>query len=179
MKRIWRLLLYVRPYALYSLASVVLMAVVGAMAAFRILLVKPIFDNVLSPEAPPGMCWFSRFHILGYVINLQFLVPSHFHNAWTVVAYALVVSALLKSVCDYFGTYLVNYAGFGMITDLRNDLVQRCAAALGGVFSEAHDGNAAVDADQRHREGPVCDVECAERFSAAVLYAASSRRLRW
>jgi subfamily B ATP-binding cassette protein MsbA len=28
----------------------------------------------------------------------------------------------LKSVCDYAGTYLVNYAGFGMITDLRNDL---------------------------------------------------------
>jgi subfamily B ATP-binding cassette protein MsbA len=38
------------------------------------------------------------------------------------VAYALVVSALLKSVCDYLGTYLVNYAGYGMITDLRNDL---------------------------------------------------------
>ncbi len=38
------------------------------------------------------------------------------------MAYALVVSALVKSVCDYVGTYLVNYAGFGMITDLRNDL---------------------------------------------------------
>ena len=46
--------MYVRPYVLYSLASVVLMAIVGAMAAFRILLVKPIFDNVLSPDAPPG-----------------------------------------------------------------------------------------------------------------------------
>jgi ATP-binding cassette, subfamily B, bacterial MsbA len=56
------------------------------------------------------------------VLNLHFLVPSHLHNAWNVVAYALVVSALLKSVCDYAGTYLVNYAGFGMITDLRNDL---------------------------------------------------------
>ena len=29
---------------------------------------------------------------------------------------------MVKSVCDYLGTYLVNYAGFGMITDLRNDL---------------------------------------------------------
>ena len=36
MRRIWRLLLYVRPYALYSLLSVLLMAVVGAMAAFRL-----------------------------------------------------------------------------------------------------------------------------------------------
>ena len=55
-------------------------------------------------------------------LNLHFLVPQHFHNAWTVVAYALIVSAFVKSVCDYVGTYLVNYAGFGMITDLRNDL---------------------------------------------------------
>jgi ATP-binding cassette, subfamily B, bacterial MsbA len=122
LKRIWRLLLYVRPYALYSLASVVLMAIVGAMAAFRILLVKPIFDNVLSPDAPPGLVLLFRVPHTDYVINLQRFLPSYFHNAWTVVAVALVGSALLKSVCDYFGTYLVNRAGFGMITDLRNDL---------------------------------------------------------
>jgi ATP-binding cassette, subfamily B, bacterial MsbA len=122
LRRIWRLLLYVRPYALYSLASVVLMAVVGAMAAFRILLVKPIFDNVLSPDAPPGLVLLFRIPHTDHVINLQRFLPSHFHNAWTVVAVALVGSALLKSVCDYSGTYLVNRAGFGMITDLRNDL---------------------------------------------------------
>jgi subfamily B ATP-binding cassette protein MsbA len=122
LRRIWRLLLYVRPYALYSLASVVLMAVVGAMAAFRILLVKPIFDNVLSPDAPPGLVLLFRIPHTDTVINLQRFLPSHFHNAWTVVAVALVGSAFLKSVCDYSGTYLVNRAGFGMITDLRNDL---------------------------------------------------------
>jgi ATP-binding cassette, subfamily B, bacterial MsbA len=122
LRRIWRLLLYVRPYALYSLASVVLMAIVGAMAAFRILLVKPIFDNVLSPEAPPGLVLIFQIPHTNHVINLQRLVPSYFHNAWTVVAVALVGSALLKSICDYCGTYLVNRAGFGMITDLRNDL---------------------------------------------------------
>jgi subfamily B ATP-binding cassette protein MsbA len=122
LRRIWRLLLYVRPYTLYSLASVVLMAIVGAMAAFRILLVKPIFDNVLSPEAPPGLVLLFRIPHTNYIINLQRFIPSYFHNAWVVVAVALVGSALLKSVCDYFGTYLVNRAGFGMITDLRNDL---------------------------------------------------------
>jgi len=121
LRRIWRLLLYVRPYALYSLISVVLMAVVGAMTAFRLLLVKPIFDNVLSPQASANVLIFKVPH-LNWTLNLNFLVPSHFHNAWSVVAYALVVSAIVKSICDYCGTYLVNYAGFGMITDLRNDL---------------------------------------------------------
>ena len=122
MKRVWRLLLYVRPYALYSFASVVLMAIVGAMAAFRILLIKPIINNVLSAQAAPDQ-------VLDFIIphtrkhiNLQVLLPHHFHNAWTVVAVALVGSAVIKSICDYLGTLLANKAGFGMITDLRNDL---------------------------------------------------------
>jgi subfamily B ATP-binding cassette protein MsbA len=98
------------------------MAVVGAMAALRILLVKPILDNVLSADAQPANILSFTIPHLGWVINLHRFVPRHFHNAWTVVAFALVVSAVLKSVCDYTGTYLVNYAGYGMITDLRNDL---------------------------------------------------------
>jgi ATP-binding cassette, subfamily B, bacterial MsbA len=136
LRRIWRLLLYVRPYALYSLASVVLMAVVGAMAAFRIMLIKPIFDQVLSPEVP----WDDVlvFHVphISHELNLHFLVPSHLHNAWTVVAYALVVSAIIKSLCDYAGTYLVNYAGFGMITDLRNDLYNSVLRRSVGFFQK-------------------------------------------
>ena len=136
MKRIWRLLLYVRPYVLYSLASVVLMAVVGAMAAFRILLVKPIFDNVLSPDAPPGLVLVFRIPHTDYVINLQRFLPSYFHNAWTVVAVALVGSAFLKSICDYAGTYLVNRAGFGMITDLRNDLYNAVLRRSVGFFQK-------------------------------------------
>jgi subfamily B ATP-binding cassette protein MsbA len=122
MRRVWRLLWYARPYALYSLASVVLMAVVGAMAGLRLYLIKPIFDKVLRPEQQGGDFLLFRIPWVNRLIDLHFLVPSHFHNAWSVVAYALIASALLKSVCDYSGTYLVNYAGFGMITDLRNDL---------------------------------------------------------
>jgi subfamily B ATP-binding cassette protein MsbA len=46
------------------------------------------------------------------------------HNAWNVVAFSLVLSTLLKGLCDYLGTYLVNYAGFATITDLRNHLYE-------------------------------------------------------
>jgi subfamily B ATP-binding cassette protein MsbA len=122
LRRIGRLLAYLRPYLLFSLGSVVLMAMVGAMAAFRVLLVKPIFDKVLRPDAPASDLLIFPIPYTSHVLNLHFLVPSHFHNAWTVIAYALIASAIVKSLCDYFGTYLVNYAGFGMITDLRNDL---------------------------------------------------------
>jgi ATP-binding cassette, subfamily B, bacterial MsbA len=121
-RRIWRLVKYARPYALYSLLSVVLMAVVGAMAALRLFLIKPIFEQVLRPESQSANFLLLRVPGMNRQIDLHFLVPSHFHNAWTVVAYALVASAIVKSICDYAGTYLINYAGFGMITDLRNDL---------------------------------------------------------
>ena len=122
MKGIWRLVKYARPYALYSLLSVVLMAVVGAMAALRIYLIKPIFEKVLNPENQSTEFLLLRIPKVNRQIDLHFLVPHHFQNAWTVVAYALVASAIVKSICDYAGTYLINYAGFGMITDLRNDL---------------------------------------------------------
>jgi len=122
MKRIWRLLLYARPYALYTLVSVVLMAMVGAMAGLRIFLVKPIFLKVLRPEDQSANFLLFRVPWMSRQVDLHFLVPSHFQNAWTVVAFLLVASAIVKSICDYAGTYMINYAGFGMITDLRNDL---------------------------------------------------------
>jgi subfamily B ATP-binding cassette protein MsbA len=136
MKRIWRLLLYVRPYSFYSLASVVLMATVGAMAAFRIMLVKPIFDQVLSPDSPRTDVLSFHIPYIGRDFSLRFLVPNHFHNSWDIVAYALVMSAIIKSVCDYTGTYMINYAGFGMITDLRNDLYNAVLRRSVGFFQK-------------------------------------------
>jgi subfamily B ATP-binding cassette protein MsbA len=136
MKRIWRLMGYVRPYALYSVGAVLLMAVVGALAAFRVLLIKPIFDQVLRPEGVNQDVLLFHVAHLHRTINLQWLVPSHFHNAWTIVAYALVASAILKSLCDYAGTYLVNYAGFRMITDLRNDLYNAILARSTAFFQK-------------------------------------------
>ncbi len=122
MRRVFRLLGYLRPYLGYFVLSVVLMSVVGAMAAVRILLVKPILDNALKADTQPVEIL--QFHIphTPLAIDLQRFVPSYMHNAWTVVAFALVLSACIKAVCDYAGTYLINYAGFGLITDLRNDL---------------------------------------------------------
>ncbi|HEY0797448.1 MAG TPA: ABC transporter ATP-binding protein [Acidisarcina sp.] len=121
MKRLLRLMGYVRPYWWQSLASVVLMAGVGLLDPFRLLLVGPFLEYVLNPGAPSRPMLLFGIH---YNLTLQQLVPAHFHNPWTIVAFALVASTALKGICDYVGTYLVNYAGFGMITDLRDDLYE-------------------------------------------------------
>jgi subfamily B ATP-binding cassette protein MsbA len=122
--RVLRLVRYLAPYGLQAFAAVILMAAVGLLDAFRLLLVKPIFDRVLNPEAADRDTLLFSFPGTNLHITLQQVVPAHFHNDWTMVAFALVASTFLKGVCDYTGTYLVNYAGFGMITDLRDDLYE-------------------------------------------------------
>jgi subfamily B ATP-binding cassette protein MsbA len=122
MRQLTRLIRYVAPYWWQLLSSVLLMAAVGLLDAFRVLLIGPIFDRVLNPGSPTREMQLFRIPGTSSTIYLQQFVPSHFQNPWTVVAFALVAATILKGIFDYAGTYLVNYAGFGMITDLRNDL---------------------------------------------------------
>ncbi len=125
MRNFLRLVRYGLPYALEWLPGVLLLAAVGVLDTFRTLLFQPIFDQVLRPDAPEGPILLglrnSRWHF-----DLRAVIPHflHLHNAWHVVAFALIVSTLSKGLCDYLGTYLVNYAGFGLITDLRNHLYE-------------------------------------------------------
>jgi subfamily B ATP-binding cassette protein MsbA len=133
MRQLARLLRYMRPYGWQFWPSVCLLAAVGLLDAFRVLLVGPILDRVLNPSTGSEKIQLFTIPHPSHTIYLQRFVPAHFHNAGTIVAYAFVASTLLKGICDYAGTYLVNYAGYGMITDLRNhlyDSVLRRSAAF-------------------------------------------------
>jgi ATP-binding cassette, subfamily B, bacterial MsbA len=127
MRNFFRLLRYGVPFTLQWLPGVILSSLVGMLDIFRLALLQPIFDRVLAPNSPEGPIMLglpqSKYHF-----DLRQIVP-HFlhhplHNAWDVVAFALVLSTIVKGLCDYMGNYLVNYAGFGMITDLRNHLYE-------------------------------------------------------
>ncbi|HKN17271.1 MAG TPA: ABC transporter transmembrane domain-containing protein [Candidatus Sulfotelmatobacter sp.] len=134
MRQLMRLVRYALPYWWHILCSVVLMALVGALDAFKFLLIRPIFDRVLNPST--GSKDIQLFVIAHHPVFLQQLVPSRFTNAWTMVAVALVGSTVLKGVCDYTGTCLVNHAGFGMITDLRDDLYNAIMRRSAAFFSK-------------------------------------------
>ncbi|MGC2694707.1 MAG: ABC transporter ATP-binding protein [Candidatus Angelobacter sp.] len=135
MRQLKRLLAYLRPYWPHFIGSVLLLAVVGLMDAFRILLMGPIIDRVLNPASPGRTL--ALFNIPGtsHVVYLQDFVPHHFRNPLNVVVVALVGTALIKGLCDYAGTYLVNHAGFGLITDLRNNLYDRLLRRSIAFFS--------------------------------------------
>jgi subfamily B ATP-binding cassette protein MsbA len=122
MRQLMRLVRYVLPFLGQLLPGVFLLAGVGFLEAFRLMLLKPVLDRVLNPASGSENIILFTNPQTGEPIYLQRFVPTHFHNAWTIVAYALIGSTVLKGIFDYTGTYLVNHAGFGMITNLRNDL---------------------------------------------------------
>jgi ATP-binding cassette, subfamily B, bacterial MsbA len=146
MKNLLRLLRYGLPYTLEWVPGVLLLAMVGVLDTFRVLLLQPIFDNVLKPDAPDGPILLGLPKKVGNFdphFDLRRLVPHfiHIHNAWAVVASALVVSTLAKGLCDYLGTYLVNYAGFGLITDLRNHLYEATLRRSSSFFHKHATGS--------------------------------------
>lgn len=136
MRQLMRLIRYALPYWWQILCSVLLMALVGVLDAFKFLLIRPIFDRVLNPATGSKDIQLFVIPITHHPVFLQQLVPSRFTNAWTMVAVALVGSTVLKGVCDYSGTYLVNHAGFGMITDLRDDLYNAIMRRSAAFFSK-------------------------------------------
>ena len=126
MKNLLRLLGYGLPFSLEWLPGVILLALVGVLDTFRTILFQPIFDQVLRPDAPEGPILLGIPHSSTWHFDLRALIPHfmHLHDPWAIVAFALVISTLAKGLCDYLGTYLINYAGFGLITDLRNHLYE-------------------------------------------------------
>jgi ATP-binding cassette, subfamily B, bacterial MsbA len=130
-----RLFDFVKPYSLRLILGVMCMAVVGLLEGFRILLVGPILDRVLNPAghglagtvyAPnandPHDIPLFRIPWSQHTFHLNALVPNGMTNPWTMVAFAMVAATTIKGIFDYAGTYLVNFVGFRMVTDIRDTL---------------------------------------------------------
>ncbi len=137
MKELLRLLGYARRYWVHLTASVVLMAIAGAAQGALALLVRPIFDRVLTADRPAGLTPLLAKPILGHQLYLEQVVPIHGRSIWFMVAFALIAAFLTKGICDYLGNYLVSYAGFSSVTDLRNAVFDK-VLAKGADFFESH-----------------------------------------
>ena len=126
MKNFLRLLRYGLPYTLEWVPGVLLLAAVGVLDTLRVALFVPILGVVLKPQSSSSALPLFPSAPPGWRFDVHRLIPGwlHMHNVLTVVAVALIGSTLIKGICDYAGTYLVNYAGFGTITDLRNHLYE-------------------------------------------------------
>jgi subfamily B ATP-binding cassette protein MsbA len=118
-KELGRLLRFAKPYWAALASSSLLMAGVGAGQALVVLLVRTVFDRVLRPDSPDTTATLFMVPLLHKTVLLNDIVPPFLHNVWTMVAAAIVEVYLFKGLCDYFGNFLINYAGFSAVTDLR------------------------------------------------------------
>jgi ATP-binding cassette, subfamily B, bacterial MsbA len=187
MRQLTRLVRYVLPFTLQLLGGALLLAGVGFLEAFRLVLVGPVFDRVLNPSSGSENIRLLTIPGTNHVIYLQQFVPSGFHNAWTIVAYALVASTILKGLFDYAGTYLVNHAGFGMITDLRNDLYDSVLRRSAAFFQKHTTGTlvSTIINDIERVQYAMSNVmaEFLQQFFTfvftAIAVVALGRRLAW
>ena len=105
-----------------SCLGIFLLAAVGFLEAFRLVLLKPVLDRVLAPSTGSENIVF--FTIPNRAIRSTCSVS--FRRTFTMRGPSWRMlwwpRPCLKGCFDYVGTYLVNHAGFGMITNLRNDL---------------------------------------------------------
>ena len=125
MSDLLRLLRSVHPYRLRLLAGVVMMVGVGFFEAVAALLIGPIFDRVLDPAAPDSTVALFTIPYLQKPVYLDQMVPSWIHNVGTIVFIFIIGVIFCKAVCEYWANYWINYVGFSVIMDLRNQLYER------------------------------------------------------
>jgi ATP-binding cassette, subfamily B, bacterial MsbA len=123
MNQVKRLLGFIRPYSFRLVLAVALMVVVGASEGVTALLIKPIFDQVLTPNASTS--GILLFQVLGHPVYLQDILPHWIHNVWTVVSITIIGVALAKGISEFLATYFINYIGHSVVRDLRNLLYSK------------------------------------------------------
>jgi len=133
-----RLLQFILPYRGTLLVSMSLMVLFSAFEAATTSLPIPLFDQVLTaaPEAggkpilqPGGQDLAS---IKRYIDLLLSVIPG---TVISQLAVALLVLTLLKGICLYYSNYLMNRAGQGVVTNLRNTLFGHVLGQSMGFFS--------------------------------------------
>src|SRR5580658_1752420 len=125
MQELLRLMRYARPYVARLLFSVGLMFGVGLFEGATAVLLVPIFDQVLNPQADGKGIPLFTIPGIHYTVDLARFFPSSIHNIWTMVAAAILTVSLGKAVFEYAGDYLVHYIGFAVISDLRNQVYEK------------------------------------------------------
>jgi len=135
-----RLLGYVRPYRFSTALGVVLLSVVGLAEGVIVFMIVPIFDRVLNPSAPDSKVLLFTVPHSGQHIYLNRFFPPSIHNVWTVVAISLLVVFLVKSLAEFGGNSLVQFAGHRAITDLRNAVYEKIIRQPIGFFQQQPTG---------------------------------------
>jgi ATP-binding cassette, subfamily B, bacterial MsbA len=129
-----RLLKYLKPNFLTFIVAFAAMIVGAIFETGRLMLIKPVFDQVLGG----GSGKFVFFGIEKYIP--QSWIPNTSVEAWSTIALLFLGFTLIKAVCDYFSQYLMGFVGQSAVLQLRHDLYDHLLAQSANFF-ERHRTN--------------------------------------
>ena len=135
-----RLLRYVLPYKIRLAAGVVCLSVVGLAEGLIALMITPIFDRVLNPQAPDSKLLLIRNPLTHQAIYLNSFLPSRIHSVGTLFAIAILTIFIGKGFAEYLGNVLVQHAGIAGVTDLRNEVYAKVIRQPIGFFQNHQTG---------------------------------------
>jgi subfamily B ATP-binding cassette protein MsbA len=116
------------------------MAVVGASHGLVAVLIEPVFDRILKPDAEHGPIRLIEIPFVNDAIELGDILPASLDDVWTMIAAAILGVFIVKGICDFFGNYLINYAGLAGVRDLRNHVYQVVLNQSPAFFQTRHTG---------------------------------------
>jgi ATP-binding cassette, subfamily B, bacterial MsbA len=129
-----RLLSYLRPYGPGLAAGIMLIAVMGVVEFLIAFALRPAFDVILNPHSTSQALTLFQIPFTSHVVDLHSFAPRHFHNVWTVFAVALLLMTLVKGVCEYVGSILIQHVGLSVVTDIRNQVYEQVVQQPIGFF---------------------------------------------
>jgi subfamily B ATP-binding cassette protein MsbA len=167
MKVFGHLYKFVRPFRGTIAVSLFLLALSAAIESLRILLVIPLFDQVLTSQPASATTGAQQFAFLQIILDL---VPGNI--VWQVSG-ILVLLTLFKGICAYCSEYLMGRVGQGVLTDIRNVLFQHVIGQSMGFFSSNSTGRlmSKMGNDVEQIQEAVSTV-MAELFREVVVLAA-------
>lgn len=135
-----RLFGYIRPYYARIALAVVLMAAVGACYGTFALLLKPLLDRFLNPEPSADPVELVQVPFTDITLMLDDVLPVSVGEAFGLFCAVFLVVSVIKGLCDYTASYLVNYAGFSAVRDIRNEMYGIVLNQSPAFFQAKHTG---------------------------------------
>ena len=136
-----RLFGYVRPYYVRIAVAVALMAAVGACYGVFALLLKPLLDRFLNQAPSSAPVELVQVPFTDISLTLDDILPvSVGGEAFGLFCWVFLAVSVVKGLCDYIASYLVNYAGFSAVRDIRNEMYGIVLNQSPAFFQTKHTG---------------------------------------
>jgi len=158
---------FIRPHRLMIAVSLGLLALSAALDFLIILLVIPLFDQVLVSQPETTATGLAQFPFLRVILDL---IPGNI--VWK-ISVNLVLLTLLKGICLYSSNYLMGRVGQGVLTNLRNILYNHVLGQSMRFFSSNSTGHlmSKMGSDVEQIQEAVSSV-LSELFREAVVLVA-------